>query len=193
MPIVASLPILDTTVSLTLPSGYRRQRQSDPLARAKTTMRDASQQANLSLHAWERGDFRVWREQLLLQSRQAPISMGFGARLPGTKLTFFSRLSATSGAAHRQCLFLGDSDGNIMGGCSAERCSVLNQSPPKAIQSGAAVVSILCARSDDSELSFTWNEFTAPCKPRRGYASSRFSSFSACDIGTFFSPSRAEV
>jgi hypothetical protein len=37
--------------------------------------------------------------------------MGFGARLPGTKLTFLSRLGATSGAPHRQCLFLGDLHG----------------------------------------------------------------------------------
>jgi len=40
--------------------------------------------------------------------------MGFGARLPGTKLTFLSRLSATSGAPHRQCLFFGDSHAFIM-------------------------------------------------------------------------------
>ena len=52
--------------------------------------------------------------------------MGFGARLPGTKLTFLSRLSAASGAAHRQCLFLGDSHGYIMSVYSAARWSIVN-------------------------------------------------------------------
>lgn len=72
------------------------------------------------------GRLRVWREQLLLGSRQAPISMGFGARLPGTKLTFFPWLSATSGARHRQCLFIGDSHVYIMRVYSAARWSILN-------------------------------------------------------------------
>jgi len=77
-------------------------------------MPDGSQQANFSLHALEWGDFRAWREQLLLPSSQTPISMGFGARLPGNKLTFLPGLSTTSGATHRQRLFLGDSHGYIM-------------------------------------------------------------------------------
>ena len=34
--------------------------------------------------------------------------MGFGSRLPGTKLTLLSRSRATSGAPNRQCLFFGD-------------------------------------------------------------------------------------
>jgi hypothetical protein len=51
--------------------------------------------------------------------------MGFGARLPGTKLTFLSRLSATSGAPHRQCLFLGDFHDFIMRVYSAVRWSIL--------------------------------------------------------------------
>jgi hypothetical protein len=52
--------------------------------------------------------------------------MGFGARLPGTKLTLLARLSATSGAPHRQCLFLGDSHGYTMRVCSAARWSILH-------------------------------------------------------------------
>jgi hypothetical protein len=51
--------------------------------------------------------------------------MGFGARLPGTKLTFLSRLSAASGTPHRQRLFLSDSHGYIMRVYSAARWSVL--------------------------------------------------------------------
>jgi hypothetical protein len=51
--------------------------------------------------------------------------MGFGARLPGTKLTFLSRLSAASGTLHRQRLFLSDSHGYIMRVYSAARWSVL--------------------------------------------------------------------
>ena len=64
-------------------------------------------------------------KELHLRSRQAPISMGFGARLPGTQLAFFSRLSATSGAPHRQCLFLGDFHGSMMRVYSVARWSVL--------------------------------------------------------------------
>ena len=45
---------------------------------------------------------------------QAPISMGFGAQLPAAKLTFLSRLCATSGAPHCQGLLLSGSHGYIM-------------------------------------------------------------------------------
>jgi len=51
--------------------------------------------------------------------------MGVSARLPGTELAFLSRLSATSGAPHRQCLFLGDFHGYIMRVYSAARWSIL--------------------------------------------------------------------
>ena len=51
--------------------------------------------------------------------------MGFGAWLPGTKLTSLSRPSATSGAPHRQYLFLGDSYAYMMRVYSAARWSIL--------------------------------------------------------------------
>ena len=54
------------------------------------------------------GTTPCWREQLILRSRQAPISMGFGARLSSTKLTFLSGLGAASGTPHRQRFFLRD-------------------------------------------------------------------------------------
>jgi hypothetical protein len=63
--------------------------------------------------------------ELPLGSHQAPISMGFGARLPGTKLTLLSRFSATRGAPHRQCLFFGDSHGYRMRVFLAGRWSIL--------------------------------------------------------------------
>jgi len=68
---------------------------------------------------------RCLGRELHLRSRQAPISMGFGARLPGTQLAFFSRLSATSGAPHRQCLFLSDFHDYIMRVYPAARWSIL--------------------------------------------------------------------
>ena len=72
------------------------------------------------------GMIPCWRDQLLLRSHQSPISMRLGARLSGTKLTFFSRLSATSGTPHSQSLFLGDSHGYIMRVHSAARWSIVN-------------------------------------------------------------------
>jgi len=51
--------------------------------------------------------------------------MRFRAGLPGTKLTFLSWLSTTSGALHCQCFLLGDSHGYILHVYSAARWSIL--------------------------------------------------------------------
>ena len=59
------------------------------------------------------------------RSRQAAISMGFSAGLPGTELTFLSWLSTTSGATHFQRFFLGDFHGYILRVYSAARWSIL--------------------------------------------------------------------
>jgi hypothetical protein len=68
------------------------------------------------------------RRELLIRSRQAPISMGLGAWLPGAKLTLLSWLSATSGAPHRHCLLLGDLHGYMMRVCWAASWSLLTSS-----------------------------------------------------------------
>src|SRR5207245_3025767 len=54
-----------------------------------------------------------------------PISLWFGAGLPGGELAFLSPFSATSGTPHRHCLFLGDFHGYIMRFHSSARCSIL--------------------------------------------------------------------
>jgi hypothetical protein len=64
-------------------------------------------------------------DRLLFRSRQAPVAMGFGTRLSGAKLTFLSRLGATCGAPHRQCLFLSDFHGCIMQRCRQQKWSIL--------------------------------------------------------------------
>jgi hypothetical protein len=68
------------------------------------------------------------QKELLLRCRQPPISMGFGARLSGTKFTLLSGLGATSWAPNRQGLFLGDSHGYIMRVYSMARWSILTVS-----------------------------------------------------------------
>jgi len=68
---------------------------------------------------------RSRQRALLFRSRQAAISMRFRAGLPGTKLTFLSWLSTTSGALHCQCFLLGDSHGYILHVYSAARWSIL--------------------------------------------------------------------
>jgi hypothetical protein len=64
--------------------------------------------------------------------------MGFGARLTSTKLTFLSRFSATSGAAHRNSLFFRDLHGHIMHVSSAARMinfdQCLEQHPKVALK-----------------------------------------------------------
>jgi hypothetical protein len=62
----------------------------------------------------------------LLRSRQSPVSMGFGTRLPGTEFTLLARLGAAGGAAHCQCLFLSDFHGYTMRVYSAASWSVLS-------------------------------------------------------------------
>jgi hypothetical protein len=60
-----------------------------------------------------------------IRSRQAAISMGLSAGLPGTELTFLSWLSTTSGAPHFQRFFLADFHGYILRVYSAARWSIL--------------------------------------------------------------------
>jgi len=68
--------------------------------------------------------------------------MGFGAELPGTKLTFLSWLSTTSGALHGQCFFLGDFHGYILRLYSAARWSILTSAFKTSVLShrGAGLV-----------------------------------------------------
>ncbi len=71
--------------------------------------------------------------------------MGFGARLPGTKLTLLSPLGTTSGAPHRQCLFLGDSHGYTMRVYSAARWSILNSAFKRKLAS-PRIAPVECGR-----------------------------------------------
>lgn len=64
-------------------------------------------------------------QRLLVRSLQAPIPMGVCARLASAKFTLLSRLSATSGARHRQCLFLGDFHGYMMQRSRRKEWSIL--------------------------------------------------------------------
>jgi len=60
--------------------------------------------------------------------------MGVRARLTRTKLAFLSRLSATSGAPHRQCLFGGDFHSYLMRDSSAKRWSILTTALRRSIE-----------------------------------------------------------
>lgn len=53
---------------------------------------------------------------LLFRGLQPPVPMWIGAGLSGAELTFLSRLSATSGATHRQGWFLLGYHGSILQG-----------------------------------------------------------------------------
>ena len=66
----------------------------------------------LSVSLLQRGCYP--QEELLIRSRQAPISMRICPRQSGAKLTFFSWLSPTGGAANRQRLFLAHFHSHIM-------------------------------------------------------------------------------
>ena len=63
--------------------------------------------------------------RLVIRSRQATVSMRLSPWLTSSKLALLSWLSATSGAPHRQCLFLDDFHAYMMQRCLREEWSIL--------------------------------------------------------------------
>ena len=76
--------------------------------------------------------------------------MGFRSRLSGTKLTFLSPLSATSGTPYRQCLFLRDFHVSIVSAWPAGRMFTFDQS------AHYRTVRLRCMLKTENRAGFNW-------------------------------------